>query len=336
MVNGRIQDLLRRNGCGRLEEKGDKRQLAYGQYTSGHVLHLVNSVWPVFSSSSTLDCFCGWGALILCSPCVYGGLGVVAAAGIIGHLGSCIWGAGSESEGLGQHVITEIISEQVKWFGSQGCLCVCVCECNDQRNYDKRDQGIQAKYWSHPEVWMPTGTCVCVIVCGWVGGWVGGSMRGLEQHLELGCSLSSSCVQVPATEISRIQRPDTGPLRGLSPVTRGICIVHIDVFPTNGPLAWSAGEGPWIGTEVHCAWPEGHCAVCSCMSALSFCLYWSVQLAVCLHEYVLDVCFHVCQGEEYMLRLFTGWTWGMKLWQSCLFWPIQFDHYLTFAITSSY
>lgn len=42
--------------------------------------------------------------------------------------------------------------------------------------------------------------CVCVCVCG-------GSTRGLEQCLKQGCSLSSSCVQVPAT--GAIKDPET-------------------------------------------------------------------------------------------------------------------------------
>lgn len=70
---------------------------------------------------------------MLCSTCVYGGLGMAAAAGTMGHLGSCIWGDRRESEGFGQRVITALIGEQVKWFGSQGCLCVCE---SDWRNCD--------------------------------------------------------------------------------------------------------------------------------------------------------------------------------------------------------
>lgn len=206
MVNGRIQDLLRRNGCGRLEEKGDKRQLAYGQYTSGHVLHLVNSVWPVFSSSSTLDCFCGWGALILCSPCVYGGLGVVAAAGIMGHLGSCIWGAGSESEGLGQHVITEIISEQVKRFGSQGCLCVCVWVQWPEELWQKRS-GNPGQVLKSPRG-LNANRDVCVCYCVWVGGWVGGGVYE-GPGAAPGVGLQPQQLMCPGTSNRDIKDPET-------------------------------------------------------------------------------------------------------------------------------
>lgn len=61
---------------------------------------------------------------------------MAAAAGTMGHWGSCIWAARSKNEGFGQHVITELISERVKGFGSQGGVGVWVCVYDGWRNCD--------------------------------------------------------------------------------------------------------------------------------------------------------------------------------------------------------
>lgn len=111
----------------------------------------------------------------------------------------------------------------------------------------------------------------------------------------------------------------------LSLAAGGICVVHIYVYPPNGPTngsSWSARE----------TMDE---AIVLFVLAWVLCVSVHIDLfsLLCVH---MCMCICVCPHWEYLLNLIIGWIWGMELWQSRLFLAIRFDHYLTFTTTSCY